>query len=173
MADERSPPSPWPALVVLGVLCGISLGALVVLIFRDRQPKPQPLTGLGPLGPNLFDWPRPVYAPALPSLGDPNVSPTHDSKVASITVGDDAVRTVFQAANNRPWLVQVSVIDPPCQFAFFSTDPVIDGDATHVPPNAMVCPTGEKRDLYLQPGEILYVRGSAPSTVVSYQARSL
>ncbi len=161
-------------LVVLGLACGVALGALVVLILRDRRRE---LAALPPLAP------MPQLAPPMPSMplsgwmtpSSPSLPAADaDSKMGSFTVGADSARTVFQAANGREWLVQVSCVAPSGSFAFFSTDPSLIGVGTALPPNAIAVPAGgQPRDLSLKPGEILYTRGSLSNTVITYTARAI
>lgn len=146
--SNSNTPSPWPSMIWLGILCGLSLGLLAAILYRDKRRE----SGGGFL-PDLE--PSPTLGPApRPALADPRPVPV----ARTLTVGSRPVM-VLKALGASDWKVNVSTIGPPTAFATFMIGRELG--------NAIVVPAGSARDMRIPRGEFLYVKGSELGVCVS------
>lgn len=154
MQNDNQAPQ-WTTLVWLGVLCGISLGALAVILFRrsDRllaapiDQQPQQLAGLG-------DWQMPkslmTMAPA---------TPRRKTVARSAIISTSVPTELCRATGSRDWSITVRTVGPPGSFAMFSCG--------NNPGESISVPAGSYQTMYLQSGETLYAQGDTPNVEVS------
>lgn len=146
----------WSVVVFLGVGIGLALGAIMVMLFRDRrgggyampgyQPMQQPQLGMPPIQSIALE------EPMLPA------SVPHASAARSVTVGPTQVR-ILRALGIRPWKVQVRTVNPPGAIASFST--------SNNPGEALMIAAGDFHEMWLSPGEDLLASANKGGVTVS------
>jgi len=160
-SDDRSP---WPTITLLGVLCGLALGALVVILVRGQRRQLGDGGGtpeLGPVDLGFFPLP-PIPSPRGRELGatKTEVRRMRSRPVArTLTVSDSSPTLVLQAVGSRNWKVWVRTIGPPGSFATFS----ISNNAG----DAILVPAGSNQPMQIPSGEFLYAQGDMPDVCVS------
>lgn len=160
MADDRSP---WPTITLLGVLCGLALGAIVVMLFRNqkRDQLALPLPELEPFSLGAFTLP-PIPSPRGRELGmtKMNVQKMNSRPTArTLTISDVEPTLVLQAVGRRSWKVWVRTVGPPGSFATFS----ISNNAG----DAILVPAGSHHMMQIPSGEFLYAQGDTADVCVS------
>lgn len=157
---ERS--DPWPTLTWVGVLCGIALGAVIVLLFRrnDNQPLALPPGRDPDPDPDLS-----MFAASLPSIPLPTnnkLGPIRSRPIArTLAIRANVPTMVLQAVGVRDWTVWVRVIGPPGAFATFTISDNT-GDAVEIPAGG-----NAGFQMKIPRGEFLYAAGSTTGVRVS------
>jgi len=156
MSNERS--DPWPTMVGMGILCGLTLGLVILLLFRRRETQAllPASTDLGDLG--LDD----LSFPTLPSKGNllKRVERQQALPVArTVNVSNTSPTMILQAVGSKPWSVWCRTVGPPGAFASF----IIGGNK-----NDMIwVPAGQAQRMTLPRGEFLFAQGDIPGVCVS------
>lgn len=161
MSDRA--PSPWPTLTLMGVLCGLAIGAVIVLLFRGRRSEASQIPELDDLG---FDLPRFDLAPPTPVLRKSDgvdMSRTARARTVPVartaTISNREPSMLLQAVGSRNWSVWVRNVGPSGSFATFMI--------SNSPSNAILIPAGQSQRMRLPRGEFLYAQGDVPGVVVS------
>lgn len=162
MASDRDP---WPTMVLIGVLCGLAIGAVVVLLVRGGR---RSILGGGPeleLGDDDIDLLLPpkrrsrdlatTRFESSPMLAPMRARPLARSSAISAT----SPTLLFQATGRIDWLITVRVFGPPGSFATF----LIGAEAG----NGTMIPAGGHQPMQVPRGEFLYAQGSTTGVQVS------
>lgn len=161
----------------MGILCGVALGAVIVLLLRERR------NGGGQLGGPINIWnvgsgaQHPMMAPAaammLPAGNvEEEIDPGLKNKMGTVTLSETSSNRLLRASGRRRWSVHVRTIGPPGAYGMFGTEPDRETGG-NVSPNSIAVPAGDDHKLELEPGDYLFARGSTSGVVVSYTARQL
>lgn len=159
----------WMVVTLLGVGVGVSLGALM-MIMAERRRMAQAV-GLGLTSPfaGSFDpqYPQEQLPPRSLGLAMPlAVSPSrqqltsgrqHHSAARTVTAGEGQMQ-VLRANGNHAWKIQVRAVSPPGAFAVFST--------SNNPAEGIMVVAGDFQEMWLSPGEDLYVQAFDPAIPV-------
>lgn len=161
---------------ILGIVAGVALGAVLVLLFRDRR------GGFGGLS-------APPYAPVniwnMPGGGHASYGhggygqlPTSqefasgrrismETRMKSVQLSPGSANRLFRATGQNPWIIDVSIDGPPGSFAFVSTDVsgLNPGFVGHG--NTASIAAGQDRRIRLQPGQDLYGISNVVGVMVS------
>lgn len=170
MADDRGP-SPWPTLVILGVLCGLAIGAIFVL-FGDRPRRRREL-GRGDSRDLDLDFDDDLLSDgflgrgsvrgkgtSLTSWGGGILGPVQSRPIArTVRVSSREPTMLLQAVGTRDWIVWVRVTGPPGSSAVFLIG-ATTGDAIRVP-------SGSPQEMRLPRGEMLFAQGNVAGVEVS------
>lgn len=150
---------PWPTMTLLGVLCGLAIGAVLVMLFRreDRSGL-----GLGSGSNDLLDEldapARPTRLPlGLPPGGMPTARPVPIAR--TVPLGTGRPTFLMQAQGPRDWTVWVRVNGPPGATATF----MIGREAG----NAIEINAGQFQQMQIPRGETLYARANTSNVQVS------
>lgn len=158
MANDRDP---WPTMVLLGILCGLAVGAVIVMLFRgNRRPLDAELElGDGDLD-ALLPSRRRTGARALGFESSPLLAPMRARPLArSTAISASSPTLLFKATGRIDWLVTVRVFGPPGSFATF----LIGAEAG----NGTMIPAGGHQLMQVPSGEFLYAQGSTTGVQVS------
>lgn len=161
MANDRS--DPWPTLVLIGVICGIAIGTLVMLL-RRRDSDVDRLLSTG----QDFSMPLESLTHALPTpvgqVGD--MTPTqYPQAVVSPLARTQVLSTstptfLLKAVGPRDWTVRVRVLGPPGALATF----IYSGSSA----DRYVVPSGGHGDTLRLPAfQSLYAIGNVSGVSVS------
>jgi len=144
----------WSVVVFLGVGIGFALGAIVVMLFRDRRY----ISAIGGAQPQQLGFPQQPLA--FDTTFEPLAAPTmpHASAARSVTVGTTPVQLI-RALGIKPWKVQVRTVNPPGAYARFST--------SNNPGEMLTIAAGDFHEMWLSPGEDLYAQASKAGVMVS------
>lgn len=175
MQESENGTPVWP--IWLGLFCGVSLGAVIVLGIvvwrlsqRDRSSSTMVPAGvtnaLGLNAPPNYGY---VFPPMLPELMPAPrsmpmmisdhagaVPPQRASAARTIKVGPVQTQ-ILRATGTRPWMIWVRTVGPPGKFArFSSSNDMMEG---------VTVPSGGHQQMILQPGEDLYAASADATTV--------
>jgi hypothetical protein len=161
MANDRNDRSdPWPAIVLIGVVCGIAIGALIVLVRRQG--------GGGDGERLLLNSASDDFAMPLDVVGGSRVDPmvpvrppmNSNPPIARTQFISTTVPTFLLKANgSRDWTVHIRVIGPPGSSATF----IYSGSAS----DRYVVPAGAHDTIRLPGWESLYALGNVAGVSVS------
>lgn len=152
MANERSP---WTAITLIGVLCGITLGAIIVMLVRGGRRGDLELGdgGLGELGP-MFAPPR-----QLRSLPKRQAAAARSRPIArTLTIGNTEPTAILKAVGTRDWKVFVRVVGPPGSSAQFMVSSSLS--------DSLTLEGGDFQEMRIPSGEFLYAQGNTPGGVL-------
>jgi hypothetical protein len=169
----------WPGLLaMIGLAAGIALGAVLVLLFRDRRGSLGGALGAAPAPVNIWNmpgmtqWSQMPQMSGMPGLPASQLTATSqpismDTRMKTVQLAPDAANRLFVAAGQNPWIVDVSVAGPPGSFAFVSTDlsQLNPGFVGHG--NTASIAAGQDRRIRLQPGQDLYGVSNVAGVMVS------
>jgi hypothetical protein len=154
MANERS--DPWPTMVVMGILCGLAIGAVFVLLFRRRDGEPL-LRELPSSDPDLASF---LSLPGPPAVKYDKVTAVPTRPVArTVQISHQKPTLLLKAVGSRDWTVWVRVVGPPGSFARFMISDNT-GDAIDLP-------AGGHHQMRIPAGEFLFAQGDMPCVTVS------
>lgn len=155
MADEHDTRL-WSVVTFIGVLAGITFGAVLVMLWKDRSfgtklalpaPTPQPLSG----------------GFGLPLLGSATaLSPSgigYQSVARTVTISDTGPTQILRATGTRGWELQCRTVGPPGSIASF----VLGNN----PAESIQVPAGAEQRIWIASGEDLYAQGDTVGTSVS------
>lgn len=160
MANDRS--DPWPTLVLIGVICGIAVGALVMLLRRREGSDVDRLLMSGQ------DFAMPLDQLTLPQpppshIGDmtPTRYPQSVNSPLARTQYISSTQPTFllKATGPQNWIVRVRVIGPPGSLATFT----YSGSSA----DQFVLPSGGHDTLMLPGFQSLYAIGNVQGVSVS------
>ncbi len=152
--------SPWPTIVFVGLLCGLTLGLVVSLFMKRRDDGPLLLPeGDGGLG--GFDG---INVRGLnPSRSPINTSAVPEARPApaarTLTVSAQSPTMLLRAQGSRDWKVTVRTLGPPAATATFMIGAQYG--------NSIVVPAGSAQDMRIPRGEYLYAQGSQTGVCVT------
>lgn len=148
--------SPWPTIVGLGVMCGVTLGLLLFLIYRKKSEATQALDF--DFGPAIEPVSLPEAKPKLARQG-PLAKARTVPVARTTTVSATSPTMLLQAAGGKDWTVWVRNVGPPGSFASF----IIGGDSN----NSALVPAGGHQQMRLPRGEYLFAQGDVANVIVS------
>lgn len=174
--------SHWPALVGLGVLCGVTLGLVLFVLLRRRdgalQSLPEPTGGIDTLDlDELMALPVPATRGGRPvqsiasrevdgvsrrSVTPPAVARATYAKNAvarTVAVSDTSPTMITQATGPSSWNVWCRTVGPPGAFAAF----MLGANRSEM----VWIPAGQAQRVILPRGEFLYAIGDRAGVSVS------
>ncbi len=163
--SKSNDPSPWPTLTLMGVLCGLALGAVIVLLIRSsrRTEPPFPEVEDDFLDRLLSPTPRLLPTRTAKSGRGPSLDGIARARVVPVartaTISNDEPTMLLQAVGKRDWTVDVRTVGPSGAFATFMI-----GNSSG---NSIVVPAGGHHRMRIPHGEFLYAQGDTPGTFVS------
>lgn len=146
---SREPPSPWPMLVIVGILCGVALGAVAALL-RGQRLLP------GRTRDELDDF-EPIYLPPAPTPKLP-VASTSKPIARTVRISRTTPTMLLKANGVKDWDVWVRVVSPPGAFAMVSIG--ISSDQVTIP-------AGGQHRMRVPCGDFLFAQGNVNGVEVS------
>jgi hypothetical protein len=152
-------------MTLLGVLCGLAIGAVIVMLFRSRRSEAGTLPeieGGFDLG---FDLPPPTSSQlrGIKSGQGPSMDTVARARTVPVartaTISHTEPSMLLQAVGRRNWTVDVRTVGPSGSFATF----MISNNTG----NSIIVPAGGHHRMRLPHGEFLYAQGEQPGTCVS------
>jgi hypothetical protein len=151
----------------LYLFCGLSLGALIVLLLRDRRGSGHELpTGSGqPINiyNNIGDGAGTAPQRLLSSGSDQPLRGSQGTSLSTVTLDTDSAIRIATALE-RTVHVEVTTVGPPGSYAFIGTTP-----SPTIADNLTV-PAGASKRIKLRPRDALFAFGSVDGVVVSVSA---
>jgi hypothetical protein len=152
--------SPWPTIVFVGLLCGLTLGLVVSLLMKRREDGPMLLPeggGFDGLGGGinirgLNPSRSPIDTSAIPAARPAPVART-------LTVSSQSPTMILRAQGPRDWKVTVRTLGPTAATATFLIGAQYG--------NSIVVPAGSSQDMRIPRGEYLYAQGSQAGVCVT------
>jgi hypothetical protein len=162
--DDDDKPS-WNVLMLVGTIAGVALGAMLVLLFRERRQQQQQLSGGQPIniwnmGPGAQGMLPQAPQATLPVSSGPLLGTTPevsmDTRLKTVQLNTSSMSRIWYASGKNPWRVVMRVVGPPGSFAYISTDrsALNPGFTTHS--NVVAIPAGQGNEIRLQPGQDLF-----------------
>ena len=150
-------------MVGLGILCGLTLGLVLLLLRRKPESSPAQLPAATDLPWIDLDAIAPLPLEQLPAakpsaLQRPGARPA----ASTVTVSNAKPTLVLRAGGDRSWSAWCRTVGPPGSFAAFS----IGSDRS----SRIMVPAGSVQRMRLPAGEYLYAQGDVPGVIVSVSA---
>ena len=148
--------SPWPTIVFVGLVCGLTLGLVVSLFFKRRDSQPLLSSGGSFDNVSLDDLIKPVAPMSLASVPP---APRTVPVARTLTVSHTAPTMILRAKGSQDWKVTVRTLGPPATTATFLIGAQLG--------NSVVIPAGSSQDMRIPRGEYLYALGSQAGVCVT------
>lgn len=175
--ERRSPDSLLAAFVGIGVLCGVALGAVFALIWRDRKAS-TPVNGLGNGGVHVWNLLGGQMPPSWAQLGAPapqsvvqTTTPEVNAELRPSVTQTLSLSTtqpvrVLNGGRYRHWRAQMRNVGPPGSIAYVATDPT----NLAYPSMSVAIPPGPPMELRIRPGDALFAISTINGTQLSIAA---
>ncbi len=151
--------SPWPTIVFVGLVCGLTLGLVVSLFFRRREDSAPMMLPSPELDDDLF---QPLRLPAMPSSAPITATPVNPRTVPvarTLSVSSTAPTMILRAQGDLDWKVQARTLGPTAATATFLIGAEIG--------NSVIVPAGAAQIMRVPRGEYLYALGSEAGVTVT------